>query len=393
MPVPDTLPDGSPWPRVSVITPSYNQAGFIEEAIRSVLLQGYPNLEFIIIDGGSTDGSVEIIRKYAPWLAYWVSEPDRGQSHAINKGWAKATGDWLGWLNSDDSYRKNALQRLAQAWVGDATASLFYGDVDYVTDNGDVRSVFRPGPFSLRAHVRSGMIHTPSVFWHRALNQLAGELNEHQHYAMDNDFWLRVAPNARCRYIPFAFGTFRRHESSKTVGGEAKLWQEMLEILTTRLAEAPYDSLLLPSERDEILEHTRWQTAVLLARSGQYDAARDLFLQCLANGYPHRYPDQATLAIVREALENRPASSDDVVRVLEQLPMMESQKRRFNSRTWRAYHRLRFYTGFSAADSPEVLRSGFALIRHDPAFLLQRGSLSMLRSALLRVFHGRTFAW
>jgi len=92
-PAGETLPDGRPWPKISIVTPSYNQGQFIEETIRSVLLQGYPNLEYLIIDGGSTDGSVEIIRKYEPWLAYWVSERDGGQSEAINKGFRRATGE------------------------------------------------------------------------------------------------------------------------------------------------------------------------------------------------------------------------------------------------------------------------------------------------------------
>src|SRR5436190_18724174 len=101
-PPPEIMPDDRALPRVSIITPSFNQGRFIEETIRSVLLQGYPNLEYIIIDGGSTDDSLEIIRKYDPWITLWVSEKDRGQSHAINKGLSKATGEILCWLNSDD---------------------------------------------------------------------------------------------------------------------------------------------------------------------------------------------------------------------------------------------------------------------------------------------------
>src|SRR5688572_24844846 len=113
--LPDTMPNGQPWPKITIVTPSYNQGQFLEETIRSVLLQGYPNLEYIIMDGGSTDGSVDIIRKYEPYIAYWVSTTDRGQSHAINKGFSLATGHLMGWLNSDDVYAPNALMSIAQS--------------------------------------------------------------------------------------------------------------------------------------------------------------------------------------------------------------------------------------------------------------------------------------
>jgi glycosyltransferase involved in cell wall biosynthesis len=115
-PLPPTMPDGQPWPLISIVTPSYNQGQFIEETIRSVLLQGYPNLEYIIIDGGSSDESVEIIRKYEPWLAYWVSEKDRGQSHAINKGLRRSSGEVFNWLNSDDLLAPGALAETGRLW-------------------------------------------------------------------------------------------------------------------------------------------------------------------------------------------------------------------------------------------------------------------------------------
>ena len=101
--LPDKMPDGSDWPRISIVTPNYNYGHFIEETIRSILLQGYPNLEYIIIDGASTDNSIEIIKKYEKWVSYWVSEKDTGQSNAINKGLERCTGEFFNWINSDDS--------------------------------------------------------------------------------------------------------------------------------------------------------------------------------------------------------------------------------------------------------------------------------------------------
>src|SRR5467141_2605988 len=111
--LPSGRADSSPWPRISIVTPSYNQGEFIEETIRSILLQGYPDLEYIVMDGGSTDGSVNIIKKYERWLAYWISENDRGQVHAINKGFSRASGVIYNWINSDDSLRPGALGFIA----------------------------------------------------------------------------------------------------------------------------------------------------------------------------------------------------------------------------------------------------------------------------------------
>ena len=109
------MPDGRSWPKISIVTPSYNQGEFLEETIRAVLLQNYPNLEYFIMDGGSTDNSVEIIKTYKPWLTYWVSEKDKGQADAINKGFERVTGDILAWLNSDDTYEPDILKDMEKA--------------------------------------------------------------------------------------------------------------------------------------------------------------------------------------------------------------------------------------------------------------------------------------
>src|SRR5688572_1860787 len=134
--------EGDRWSRVSVITPSFNQGRFIEETIRSILLQGYPNLEYFIMDGGSTDGSVEIIQKYSPWLSYWVSQNDNGQSDAINQGLRLASGDFATWVNSDDLLAKNALLEHASR-IGFALDTVYVGNCTYIDETGKVLSLHR----------------------------------------------------------------------------------------------------------------------------------------------------------------------------------------------------------------------------------------------------------
>jgi len=138
------MPDGQPWPGVSIVTPSYNQGRFIEETIRSVLLQGYPDLEYIIIDNSSVDNSVEIIRKYEKWLTYWVSEPDKAQSQAINKGFEKATSEIYAWLNSDDYLLKDALKNVAHAYRASPKAGAWCGGSLFVTVDGKKTGVRQP---------------------------------------------------------------------------------------------------------------------------------------------------------------------------------------------------------------------------------------------------------
>lgn len=140
MQVPNTMSNGKPWPRITIVTPSYNQGRFIEATIRSVLLQGYPNLEYIIMDAASTDDSVEIIKRYQDHLAYWQSKPDRGQAHAINQGFTMASGEWFNWLNSDDMLMPGALITLAEitgllgdpAWI--TGTSLFISEAGAFLD-------------------------------------------------------------------------------------------------------------------------------------------------------------------------------------------------------------------------------------------------------------------
>lgn len=198
--LPDTMPDGSPWPRVSIVTPSFNQGQFIEETIRSVLLQGYPDVEYFIVDGGSTDDSVDIIRKYEPWVAAWLSEPDRGQSHALNKGFSRCTGEVLAWLNSDDSYTPGALGcAVGRLWR--EGASVLYGRCRVIYASTGIVTEVCPDLVTfdtllLKQWLPANIPAQPAVFFRRAAFEASGgQLDESLHYAMDYDLWLRLARN------------------------------------------------------------------------------------------------------------------------------------------------------------------------------------------------------
>lgn len=185
-----------PWPRISIVTPSYNQGQFIEETIRSVLLQGYPNLEYLIFDGGSTDGSVDIIRKYEPWLSYWVSEHDRGQSHAINKGFKLASGEILAWLNSDDFYTPIALEIVAKTFSQHREALVLSGLCEKVDENGKKISIKMPRQLTPEHFLCGGRVPgQPAVFFQKIIYETIGGLNENLHYLLDWEYWLRMSLN------------------------------------------------------------------------------------------------------------------------------------------------------------------------------------------------------
>jgi glycosyltransferase involved in cell wall biosynthesis len=194
---PETLvppPDGSP--KISIITPSFNQGQFLEETIRSVLLQGYPNLEYIVIDGGSHDNSVEIIKKYDPWITCWVSEPDRGQSHAINKGWQRATGELITWLNSDDYLAEGVLGRVAKVYcqqMGRPT-SFIYARANIINNKYEIlKKIGEPFDLSFCLKNLIDQFPQPSVFLTKSSFDQVGLLDEEMHYAMDFDLFLRAA--------------------------------------------------------------------------------------------------------------------------------------------------------------------------------------------------------
>jgi glycosyltransferase involved in cell wall biosynthesis len=230
---PDDMLDEFPWPTISVVSPSYNQAPYLEETIRSVLLQNYPGLEYIIIDGGSTDGSVEILQRYADHLTYWVSEKDQGQADAINKGWQRATGEILSWINSDDTYCPGALKSALAYFVDNPIIDMIYGDCYCIDEESTMLGELRSWQFDLRRQLTGrNLIHQSSTFYYRSVIEQLDGLDPSFHYVMDYDLWVRMLlAGFQLKHIPYIFSNYRLHGSAKTVADRLPMRREVKKIL------------------------------------------------------------------------------------------------------------------------------------------------------------------
>ena len=221
----------STLPLVSIVTPSFNQARYLESTICSVLNQDYPNIEYILVDGGSTDESAEIIRRYSNRLAWWVSEKDRGQTDAINKGFARANGKILAWLNSDDTYEINAVREAVAFLQNRPEVGLVYGDTNFIDENGCMIGHFPASQTDYR-RLRRGYVHIPqqSAFWRADLWSKVGPLDPSFYFAMDYDLWVRLAALAPVVYYPRHWANFRLHTQGKTIAADDRCWPEMLQV-------------------------------------------------------------------------------------------------------------------------------------------------------------------
>lgn len=246
-------------PKITIITPSFNQAQYIEQTITSVLDQNYPNLEYIIIDGGSTDGSVDIIKKYEKHLSYWVSEPDQGQAHAINKGLFKSTGDIFNWLNSDDYLESNSLFKIAEAYKTNSESDVFCGYTRcFWEHNGKTSHKYRMGiAGSVVVTIFSPIMNQPGSFYKLSVVKDLGGINESLNYVFDDELWFRYLCKYGIRKVCFLndlLAHFRQHEAAKSANiSKGLFYHELFAVWYEIAKQLKLDDYLLKYMSKELV--------------------------------------------------------------------------------------------------------------------------------------------
>jgi hypothetical protein len=383
---PVATPTGA-WPRVTVVTPSFNQAAFLEEALRSVLLQGYPDLEYLVLDGGSTDGSQAIIERYAPWLAGWTSGPDGGQANALRQGFARATGDVLAWLNSDDVYLPGAVWAAVAELQRRPEAVMVYGDANEIerdsTLRGPARQVRAVDFQSLLSDGNS--VAQPAAFFRRAAYEAVGGLDPQLHWSMDYDLWIKLAARGRLVHLPQPLAQMRIYPEAKTGGGDEAMFVEIRQLVERHGGQA------LPTEMGDWLEAMQLPRVVEAYRrdDGQTGGARLAFLADMVPAW--RRAERLAGLLAGEAwrrLEAGQLTEAALVAWAEQvcadLPTTLAATGRVRQLTLGLLHQALVFRSAQQARRGAAAWHAWQAVRHNPRHLGNRGLWAGLARAWLR---------
>jgi glycosyltransferase involved in cell wall biosynthesis len=374
--LPNVMPDGSPWPRVSIVTPSYNQAQYLEETIRSVLLQGYPNIEYIIIDGGSTDGSVEIIKRYEPWLTYWISEKDQGQSHAIQKGFEHASGEIFAWLNSDDTFAHDTIYQAALALQDNPETILVYGDCNLIDHAGQAISVWHTRPCSwIDLVLESNLIPQQTAFFHAKSYRSVNGVNLSLNYIMDYELWLRLSHLGTFLYSPKLIANFRCYPESKSLSNSVLFWEEHLRILEQlNETEAQLNNDVLKEARRRF----QIKAALECLINNKIDQALFFIEKALESGWPYGNPS----ALARQMLDHyglggkrlidQPGLLQKSLEIIHQIS--DGRKAHRLSRAILSYDAMRHvFIGYSQGNTTQIRSNLWSGLFNDPGWFRNRG--------------------
>ena len=262
-----------PLPSISVITPSFNQAAYLKQTMDSVLSQGIPDMEYVVMDGGSSDGSADLIRSYEDRLSAWASEKDRGQADAVNKGAARTRGEVIGWLNSDDLYLTGAVRKALAYLDSHPDIDAVYGDVLSIDGNGSLMNVMRFDRYSAEDLMTFRVISQPGVFFRRSAWERAGGLDLSYSYLLDHHLWLRMICGGRFAYLPEPLAAARFHAEAKNRAHAGRFGKEAYRLADWLLTDPRTAEKAAPIEK-KIRGGAAWLDAHYLSDAG--DAGKSL---------------------------------------------------------------------------------------------------------------------
>lgn len=370
-------------PVVTVVTPTFNAAHFIERAIASVLSQDIADIEHIIVDGGSTDGTVEILQQH-PGVR-WISEPDSGQSNALNKGFRMAMGDVVGWLNVDDLYPPGSIRAALDYLDHHPECDIVYGDCLVTLPDGEVVTTWRSRPPRDDDDLINGLAHTPAVFFRRRVFERVGYLDESLHYVMDNEFLARAASLVTRHYLPVTLGSFTLEQGSKSMTGIAPFALEMTRVCRDLSGREPYRSRVSAAAWQRAFARFGWMAAVALTEAGEVGAAAESARSAIdEHELLVAYADIVAEALVVRYIERETRDRSTVGELIERLPISETERRQVAATTAAQYEQLFFTWAHRRRDWPAVYASGRRAIASRDRLLRWRGFWPIWARSLIR---------